>query len=52
MMATLSLLLLVVAFVLFVVATFSAPSRFNLVVWGLACLTLAVLLGQHLIPGA
>lgn len=48
---TLSLILIVSAFVLFVLATIGVPSppRFNLVAAGLACLTLAQLLGGGLV---
>jgi hypothetical protein len=43
--------LLIAAFVLFVIAIFPVPSRFNLVAAGLACWVLAGLLGGGLPPG-
>jgi hypothetical protein len=47
---TVSLILMVAAFVLFVLATIGIPSppRFNLMAGGLACWSLAVLLGATL----
>lgn len=43
------LILLIAAFILFLLATFGVGSRFNLVAAGLACWVLAVLLpGLHL----
>jgi len=49
---TISLLLLVVAFVLFVIAALGvATSRFNLIAAGLACFVLSLLLGGGAIHG-
>ncbi len=47
-MPVLTLILLVFAFVLFVLAGLNVPSapRFNLIGWGLACVTLAEILGR------
>jgi len=42
----LALILLVAAFVLFVIAAIGVASRFNLIAAGLACATLYVLLGN------
>ena len=42
---TLGLVLLIAAFILFVIAAFGVGSRFNLVAAGLACWVLSVLLG-------
>lgn len=46
-MATLNLILMVAAFVLFVLSTIGipSPSRFNLMAGGLACWALAILIG-------
>lgn len=48
-MATVTLILLVLAFVLFLLSAIGIPSppRFNLMAGGLACWVLAVLLGAH-----
>lgn len=45
MHVTLSLILLVAAFVLFVIAAAGVASRFNLIAAGLACWVLSLLLG-------
>lgn len=45
MHVTLSLILMVAAFVLFVIAAIPVASRFNLIAAGLACWVLAVLTG-------
>lgn len=45
MHVTLSLILLVAAFVLFVIAAWGPESRFNLMAAGLACWVLSLLLG-------
>lgn len=45
MHVTLSLILLVAAFVLFVIAAAGVSSRFNLMAAGLACWVLSLLLG-------
>jgi len=41
-----SLLLLVVAFILFVLATFGVGGRFNLIAAGLACWLLSIIIGS------
>jgi len=41
-----SLILLIAAFILFVIAAFGVGSRFNLIAAGLACWVLAVILGS------
>jgi hypothetical protein len=43
----LTLILLVFALVLFVVAAFNVPSRVNLIAAGLACCVLSVILAGH-----
>lgn len=42
-------ILLIAAFVLFVIAAFPVPSRVNLVAAGLACWVLAEILGRSLL---
>lgn len=48
-MITLSLLLLIAAFIVFVIAIFPLPSKFNLIALGLALYVLAELVGRHVI---
>lgn len=43
-----SLILLVMAFVLFLVATFNVPARWNLIAAGLACWVASVIFGHGL----
>lgn len=45
MHASIPLLLLIFAFVLFVVAAFNVPSRINLIATGLACWVLSTFIG-------
>jgi hypothetical protein len=44
-MATISLILLIAAFVVFLLASWPLPSRINLIAAGLALATLSVILG-------
>lgn len=43
-----ALILLIAAFVLFVIAAWPVPSRINLMSAGLACWVLSVIIGAHL----
>lgn len=47
----LTIILLVAALVLFVLATFGVPSKANLTAAGLACVTLALILRMGLLNG-
>jgi hypothetical protein len=46
-----ALILLIAALVLFLLAAFNVPSRVNLGWLGMACLTVAALLGSHHVVG-
>lgn len=46
-MITLRVILLIIALVIFILATIPVPSKINLVALGLAIVTLAALVGGH-----